>query len=102
MLYRLDYIDASGREVGPVKNTTGDDFLSRHMSTARKRAIEAAGERELSVQVTRIGKAGQTRPTLIVRPDGGAEPPRQARSDCKAGPGKPPCFCRNCRAERRR
>lgn len=96
MLYRLDYLNADGTVRGPVR-----DFLSRHMTTARKRATEAAAEAELSVQVTRIGKAGQTKATLVIRPDGGAERPAGTRGeDCKRNSGQT-CFCRDCRAQRR-
>lgn len=100
MLFRLDY-QSDG---SPVQDGEQGDFECQHMSTARRRAIQAAFETDRNVVVSRV--AGDTvRPALVIRPDGGAEPPAGTKQgdspDCTAGPDKPPCFCRNCRAARR-
>lgn len=71
-------------------------FDSNHMSTARREATSLAVDSGRAIRVMR-----GDRPCLVIRADGGAQPPSEARSDCKAGPGLPPCFCRNCRAARR-
>lgn len=108
MLYRLDYLDTDGDITGPVlcwhvgTFPPTSDVLTRHMTTARERAIQAAAKWECDVLVTRIGKSGQLRPSLVLAPDGTARKPGgMTGEDCKAGPGQPPCFCRNCRAGRR-
>lgn len=101
-LYRLDFIDASGRPADAVRDPIMGDVLTRHMTTARARAIQAAQLAKRDVLITRIGKAGQMRPSLVVHPDGSASrPPGMGGEDCKAGQGKGPCFCLNCRATRR-
>jgi hypothetical protein len=80
----------------------GSDFMSRHMTTARTRAVEVAAETQRRVLISRIGSAGQLRPSLVIHPDGTAHRPNgMAGEDCQDGPGKPPCFCQNCRARRR-
>lgn len=107
-LYRLDYIDTDGNVTGAVKGQhlgilpTGD-ILCRHMATARGRAVDAARRAECDVLVSRIGgKTASVRGVLVLRPDGtGRKPPGMTGEDCKAGPSKPPCFCKNCRAGRR-
>ena len=72
-------------------------FTSTHMSTARREATRLAVDTQRPVLIMR-----GDRPSLVIRPDGGAQPPAGARTDCKAAPGAPPCFCVNCRAARRR
>lgn len=105
-LYRLDYIDTNGEKTGPVEGwhigilPTGD-VLTRHMTTARARAVEAAKRAECDVLVSRIGKAGAIRAALVVQPDGRARRPGgMSGEDCKRDSGQA-CFCRNCRAGRR-
>lgn len=96
-LFRLDF---EGGE--PVQNSTGRDFICAHMQTARERAIQTAGITGRSVVITRIGKGGQLRPSLIARPDGScAKPPGVKGETCTANQGRGACFCRNCRAARR-
>jgi hypothetical protein len=98
-LYRLDFIGSTD----PIKNGIGQEFLSHHASTARARAIDAAAERGLPVTINRIGNTGAIRPTLVIHPDGRAtRPDGMSGEDCTAGPGQPACFCRNCRAGRRK
>lgn len=93
-LYRLDYED--GR---PVENSIGRDFICAHMQTARERAIQQAMLEQLSITVTRIGKSGRLRPTLLVMPDGACVPPEAMRPEgCKY---PEVCFCANCRARRK-
>lgn len=102
-LYRLDFRD-DGSPV-PDRIMLDTDFLSRHMQTARARAVEVAGDTGRVVVVSRIGKTGSVRPAIVIRPDGGAEAPDGMRQgggvDCTTGTLDQPCFCRNCRAERR-
>lgn len=108
-LYRLDYIDANEKITGAVQGwhinlfTNSRDVLTRHMTTARTHALDAARRAECDVLVSRIGgKSASVRGVLIVRPDGTArKPPGAKGEDCTAGPNRPPCFCRNCRAGRR-
>ena len=121
MLYRLDYCDTDGRATGAVKGRdigilpTGD-VLTRHMTTARQRAIQAAAPTAYApdgrrVLITRIDRAGRLRPSLVIRPDGSATtPPGMAstRDTCRAvgRPGTPTddggaCFCSACRAARK-
>lgn len=105
MLYRLDFIDSEGRAADPVQ-TLGRDFLSRHMTTARAYARAEAAATERAILITRIGKSGQMRPTLVIHPDGLSTRPQGTRTtgaggDCTATPDGPPCFCANCRAARR-
>lgn len=100
MLYRLDFLNDDGTTEA-IRDWLGD-FLSRHMTTARKEGTQRAVDSGRKVRVSRIGKAGDIRACLVIRPDGGAEKPEgMSGEDCKAGPGRPPCFCRNCRAGRR-
>jgi hypothetical protein len=103
-LYRLDYVDEQGAIRASVANDIdGRDFLSRHMQTARqaaKNAAEASGSRVL---ITRIGNAGQLRPSLVILPDGSALPPATAKKDrntCTRDTQRV-CFCPSCRAARR-
>lgn len=73
-LYRLDYATPTGQILAPVKDRimTSSDYLSRHAQTARRHAIElstAEGE-DRCILITRIGKSGQTKPTMLVLPGG--------------------------------
>jgi hypothetical protein len=102
MLYRLDYFDGSREAVrDPV---IGGDLITRHMATARRRAIELSERDDRPIQISRISGAGLMKPTLIVNPDGrcsrptGTKPTTE-REDCKRERGA--CFCTACRAERR-
>lgn len=101
MLYRLDYLNPDGSTRGAVRVNAGTyDFLSRHASTARKRGMEEAAESGHPVLLTRIGNAGQMRPTLVMYPDGKCSPPSGMDSGHDAEARI--CFCRNCRAGRMR
>ena len=99
MLYRLDYLteDGSiGRAVlDPILTR---DYLSRHASTARRAAIQAAAESGDPVLLTRISGAGNMKPTLVIFPDGKCSPPKGMDSGHDAEARI--CFCRNCRAAR--
>ena len=102
MLYRLDYHDGTREAVrDPV---IGGDLITRHMATARSRAIELSERDDRPIQISRISGAGAMKPTLIVNPDGRCSRPAgtkaPAREDCKRDSGQP-CFCSPCRAERR-
>jgi hypothetical protein len=104
-LYRLDYLNDDGTTAEPVTNFVGSDFLARHMTTARGAAIEVAAKRGRAILITRIGKAGALRATLIIMPDGTAKRPPNTKStdragDCRKGSGVA-CFCTACRADRR-
>lgn len=111
-LYRLDYVrDADGRDLAAVRGSdlgilpTGD-VLTRHMTTARQRAIQAAALADCPVLITRISGGGRMKGTLIIGPDGrGKRPPGMAAAsgtrECRAGTGLGACFCDNCRAARR-
>lgn len=101
MLYRLDYLNEDGSTGAAVKHL-GRDFLSRHMTTARAFAVSQAESERRAILVTRIGKGGQMRPTLVIKADGTASKPGgMSGEDCVADKGRT-CFCRNCRAARRR
>lgn len=108
MLYRLDYIETgtSGEVTEPVRDPIiGGDLLTRHMQTARSRALELSAEDGRAIQISRIGKGGIMRACLIVNPDGHTQRPRRAkaanpREDCKRDSGRA-CFCTACRAERK-
>lgn len=107
MLYRLDYCDTHGKTTGPVRGAdlgilpTGD-VLCRHMSRARERAIQAANRAECDVLITRIGKSGDLKPSLIIDRDGrGKQPPGKRPSGGIEHREGGPCFCANCRAGRR-
>lgn len=111
MMYRLDYCDTTGRATGAVRGAdlgilpTGD-VLTRHMTTARQRAIQAANRAECDVLISRIGKSGNIKPSLIVSRDGRAKRPPGMKAasgtrECRAGLGLGACFCDNCRASRR-
>lgn len=102
MLYRLDFHPDGVAVHDPL---LGGDYLARHMSTARAYAAVAAGEERRDVLVTRIGKGGHLKATLIIHPDGSASRPPGSkpvseRDDCKKGSGQT-CFCSPCRAARR-
>lgn len=103
MLYRLDYHPSGAAVQDPLLMR---DYLAHHMATARAYAIVAAGEQGEDVLVTRIGKAGALKPTLLVHPDGSASRPPGSRpvserDDCKKDSGQT-CFCAPCRAARRK
>ena len=100
-MYRLDYLSSGAA----VKDFTGRDFLCQHMKTAREQAAIFAIKGAEAVLITRIGKSGVLKATLVARPDGTfARPPgskaANEREDCKAGTGET-CFCSPCRAARR-
>lgn len=106
-LYRLDYIETgtSSENTEPVRDPViGGDLLTRHMTTARSRAIELSAKDGRAIQITRIAGAGLMKVTLIVEPDGRCRRPAKskpvAREDCKRDSGQP-CFCSPCRAERK-
>jgi hypothetical protein len=108
-MYRLDYLNLDGKTTGGVQGRhigilPTDQVLTQHMATARVHAKLAALRAECDVLITRIGKAGQLRATLVIHPDGSASPPPQAKTDprstCVRREGKT-CFCPTCRAERR-
>lgn len=102
-LYRLDYLDGENTE--PVRDPViGGDLLTRHMTTARSRALQISGDVDRPIQISRISGAGQMKVTLVVDPDGHCRRPAKskpvAREDCTRGTGRP-CFCSPCRAERK-
>ena len=73
-LYRADYIDHEGIIVRPVRDGIVD-YLSRYLSAARERAIQAAAippERDgLRVLVSQVnGRTLQLVPKIIAHPDG--------------------------------
>lgn len=103
MMYRLDYM--SGKTFTPVKDFGGRDLLCMHMATARNAASEHAEIFKKPVLITRIGKSGALKPSLVANPDGSFSRPPDSmpvneREDCKAGTDVP-CFCSPCRAARR-
>lgn len=109
-LFRLDYCDANGTTTGPVLGSDigilpGGVVLTRHMTTARARAIHAADLAKSDVLITRISGGGAMKPSLVIRQDGTGKRPPGTRTangpDCVAGTGRS-CFCANCRAGRRR
>lgn len=106
LMYRLDYLTVDGKEnLEPVKDFTGRDFLCQHMATARNVAGERAELFTRPVLITRIGKSGALKASLVAHPDGSfTRPPDSApvneREDCKAGTDVT-CFCSPCRAQRR-
>lgn len=95
--YALDYQD----DDTPVMDGAEPERCA-HMATARRLATRAAVYSGRAIQVSTLDATGARRPRIVIRPDGGAEPPAEMTTYCAAGPGKPPCFCRNCRAARRR
>jgi hypothetical protein len=103
-LYRLDYVDEQGAiQVSVANDIDGRDFLSHHMQTARSFAKERATATGWRVLITRIGNAGQLRPSLVILPDGSALPPATAKKDrntCMRDTQRV-CFCPSCRAARR-
>jgi hypothetical protein len=106
MLYRLDYIvtGTSGEDTEPVRDPViGGDLLTRHMTTARARALELSKADGRAIQITRIAGAGTMKPTLIVNPDGHCQRPAGTKATgqaCKRASGRA-CFCPACRAERK-
>jgi len=99
-LYRLDFLADDGSTAEAVRQPViGGDFLSRHASTARAAAIQAAAEDGRAVLMSRISGAGLMRPTLVIEPDGRCKPPAGMNSahdsDARV------CFCAACRAQRR-
>jgi len=100
MLFRLDYLNNDGSTAEAVKHL-GRDFLSRHMSTARTFAVAQAESDRRAILITRIGKGGIVRPSLVIRADGSASRPGGMDGEnCVRDSGRT-CFCRNCRAARR-
>lgn len=102
MLFRLDYLndDGSTAEAVPDPFLRGD-FLSSHMTTARRAAIHRAAEAGRAILVSRIGKGGHVRPSLVILADGTASRPGgMDGGNCVRDSGRT-CFCRNCRATRR-
>jgi hypothetical protein len=113
-MFRLDYIDASGRIIAPVLGSEIDtlsigasaaDVLTMHAATARKHARAAAERSGHDVLITRIVGGGRLKPSSVVKPDGsnGRPPgsrPASRREDCKRDSGQR-CFCTACRAERK-
>jgi hypothetical protein len=106
--FELHFLGTDGRTTGRILDPLegGADavpFESRHGSTARRAAREAAARAECDVLVARIVD-GEVRPAYVVRPDGRqANPPGSVavqREACTAGNGRP-CFCTACRAERK-
>ena len=76
------------------------DFICAHMTTARGHALTVATATDTPIVISRIVN-GKRKPAIVIRPDGGAERPEgMGGEDCTKGNGRP-CFCRNCRAERR-
>lgn len=102
MLYRLDYLNDDGSTAEAVRGVlTCGDLLCRHMTTARSAAIGLAQDHSRAILVSRIGKAGQVRPSLVVKPDGSCTRPGGMKGeDCVRDNGRT-CYCRNCRASRR-
>lgn len=102
-LYRLDYLNADGSKAEGVPDRIGQQFLSRHMATARSWATERAAEDQRAILVTRIAGAGAMKSTLVVNPDGSCTRPpgsKTADPNCRCGTGRT-CFCPNARAARR-
>ena len=102
MLYRLDYHDGDREAVRDPM--LGGDLITRHMQTARRRAIEQASGAGRPILITRIAGAGTMKPSLIVEADGSTRRPPSVRAanpreDCKRERGA--CFCAACRAERK-
>lgn len=103
-MYRLDYM--SGEALSPVKDFTNRDLLCMHMATARNAASERAQTFKKPVLITRIGKSGVLKASLVAHPDGSFTRPPDSkpvneREDCKAGVEGVTCFCSPCRAARR-
>lgn len=97
-LYRLDFLAEDGTAAESVKVPAGWDYLSRHAQTARANALTTARETGRSILLTRIGEAGQTKPTLIIDPDGKSRAPAGMKSDHDSLARV--CFCAACRAQR--
>lgn len=106
-MFRLDYLTVDGENLEPVKDFSNRDYLCQHMATARNVASEYAALHNKPVLITRIGKSGALKPTLLANPDATfSRPPGSApineREDCKAGSAEGAvCFCTPCRAARR-
>jgi hypothetical protein len=101
-LYRLDYVSPERPVRDPV---IGGDLLTRHMQTARRRAIEIAAEDGEAILISRIAGSGSMTATLVVEADGRTHrppgtKPAVPREDCKRHTGAT-CFCTPCRRERR-
>lgn len=101
-MYRLYRMTDDGLHA--VKNFDSI-YICAHMATARSVAENVAVWIQESILITRVGKNGALKPTLVANPDGtfsrppGTEPVSE-REDCKAGTDEV-CFCSPCRAERR-
>lgn len=103
-LFRLDFLNDDDATAGAAVPGIAGDFLSRHMTTARKGAIQHAQASGRAILISRIGQAGIVRPCLRVYPDGTCKRPAGTvappREDCTKDSGRP-CFCSACRAARR-
>lgn len=118
--YRLKVNKLDGDYI-PAEEGGIEPFTSEHMRTARSRAIQAAQQYGVPIAIERHSAAplegregfergrdtGMVRTVLVIDEDGGARPPAGSKvaglvSTCRKGPGRPPCFCPNCRAERRK
>lgn len=107
-LYRLDFLNDDDTTAEAVRDPIlGGDLLTRHMTTARKRAIETAEREGRAILITRIHGAGQMRACLRIMADGTPKRPSGTvapeREDCARLDSRRPnrtCFCSVCRAER--
>ncbi len=78
-LYRLDYVDADGNTLKPVRDPLWrSDYLTRYAKISRQVAIQkcATGPRDSAgIAITRISGAGSTKRVLIVNTQGNARRP---------------------------
>ena len=119
MHYQLKINKLDGGLIGP-EDDEYTPYAFTSMKGAREQGVAWAQQHDLPVAVERVtdgalpGREGYERGAavpevkcvLIIQPDGSFAPPPRARQadgiECKAGLGRPPCFCANCRAARKR
>lgn len=108
--FQLHFLGTDGRTTGQILDPLegGADavaFESRHASTARRAAREAAARAESDVLIVRVVKDAM-QPAYVVTPDGRQKNPPGTvavqRETCTAedGSGRP-CWCTACRAARK-
>lgn len=104
MEFTIHYMTDSGGLDGQLASDDVKDgtqpWISRHASTARKRAATAARFLGRNMAVVRNGD----RVAYVIGPDGRVSTPPGVtvaeRENCTRGSGRP-CFCTACRAERK-
>ena len=118
MHYQLRINKLDGWVIGTEAG--GEGWTFNHMTAARSAAVLAAVDRALPIAIERVVEAStrtnehdeivnipaSAKTVLVINEDGTPQPPAGAKqpgpvANCKAGPGRPPCFCANCRAARR-